>query len=249
MWRAPDTLPQLTEREIHVWAIPLTGTEFQFAALHATLAAHERTQAARFHFDRHRRRFVFGRGRMRHLLGAYLKRDPRDLTFQYDGLGKPSLPRGCSEAECCFNFSNSGDLALLAVGCNVPLGVDLERVRQLSDMPALARRFFSFEESDAILSIADAAERLNAFFRCWTRKEAYLKAVGKGLTFPLDQVVVNIDADSDPRILRIGPAGAGEAANWQLTHLDPPSGYQGALACRRLGDRVACWWWREFGCS
>jgi 4'-phosphopantetheinyl transferase len=210
--------------EIHLWAIALDPPETRVRGLGELLSGDERARAERFHFDRHRRRFTVGRGALRELLGGYLDREPRGIELGYGEKGKPYLPGG----ELRFNLSNSSELALVAVAAEIEVGVDLERLRPLPDALDIAERFFSLPERRVLAAVPEPG-REEAFFRCWTRKEAYLKAVGDGLTVALDRFDVTLDAAGEARILALD-GDPGRAARWTLVHLDPAPGYLGALA-------------------
>lgn len=238
-WRTPDTFPALAANDVHVWCVPLTADPPELKRLQQFLSSDETSRAERFLFEKHRHRFTVGRGYQRELLGRYLGTAPASVAFQYEGLGKPRLAN--TSAGFCFNFSNSGDLGLLAIALNVELGVDIEVIREVSDMPGLANRFFCGQEA-TFISAQPGSQRLAAFFRCWTRKEAYLKAIGKGLTVPLNQVVVSLEATDPAEIISIGDS-ADEAAAWRLAHLQPADGYLGAIALPRHGDALSCWSW------
>jgi 4'-phosphopantetheinyl transferase len=228
-WPAADRVPALRADEIHVWLVSLAAQdEFQLYALRQWLTPPEQERADRFLFDRHRHRFVVGRARLRQLLGLYLGKAPLDIDFQYDGLGKPSFRGSAPGNGLCFNFSNSDQAALLAVADDVELGVDIERLRPLTNLEGLAKRFFTATETEQILATQGAAQQAT-FFRCWTRKEAYLKAVGKGLTYPLNKVLVTVGEEEPARIVSIDGNEAA-ADPWRIEHLQPAAGYFGAVA-------------------
>ena len=205
------------------------------------LDEYEIRRADRFLFDKHRHRFVVGRARVRQLLAGYRllsgsqfstddgKENDAAIEFGYSNLGKPHLAGLVGHGDLYFNFSNSLDLGLLAVTRECELGVDLEQIREMSDLTGLASRYFARSESAAIFACSESTARMQAFFRFWTRKEAYLKAVGKGLTFPLRDVEVSLGDGTDTRIVTIN-SGEDDAQNWSLEHLDPGSGYVGAVA-------------------
>jgi 4'-phosphopantetheinyl transferase len=226
--------------EIHVWTVPLDPPAAEVAALRALLAADEIARADRFRFDRHRRRFTVGRGVLRTLLGRYLGLPPRAVGFRYGPNDKPYLdapPAGGLE----FNLSNSEELAVVAVTAGEEVGADVERLRPMADALAIAERFFSAAERRVLAAVPEA-EREPAFFRAWTRKEAYLKAVGTGITVPLDRFDVSLAADEAPRILAMEGDPA-RAAAWSLFHLEPAAGYLGAVAIRGAGWRLSGWRW------
>lgn len=219
------------EGEIHVWTVPLDPPAQQVARLEPLLAADERARADRFRFHRHRRRYVVGRGVLRTLLGRYLGHDPAAIVFRYGPNEKPYLdtPRGpAGGPELHFNLSNSSELAVVAVTVATEVGADVERLREMPDALSISERFFSTAERQ-VLAAVDDAERDRAFFHCWTRKEAYLKAVGTGITVPLDRFDVTLAPGEPPRMLAM-EGDAERAASWSLFHLEPAAGYLGAVA-------------------
>jgi 4'-phosphopantetheinyl transferase len=241
-WPAFSDIPALGDDEVHVWFVSLQAKdEFQLHQLRTWLIPAEQERADRFLFEKHRDRFIVGRARQRQLLGLYQKLPPVEVDFQYDGLGKPSF-RGSKPGEgLCFNFTNSDQAGMLAVSRDLELGIDLERLRPLQNLEGLAERFFTAAETEEILAAEGQAQR-ELFFRCWTRKEAYLKAVGKGLTFPLNLVQVSIAANEPACILSINHDAAA-AAVWKLQHLDPVGGHFGALAHAGQQQSVKCMHW------
>jgi 4'-phosphopantetheinyl transferase len=191
----------------------------RLAELQASLSDDERARAERFVLERHRRRFVAARGTLRELLARELGERPRALRFEYGPHGKPRL-RG---AELGFNASHSQDLALYALARGRELGVDVEALREDVDHAAIAARFFSPSEREALRGTpADA--RAGAFFSIWTRKEAFVKLLGGGLAIPLDSFDVSL---GEPAVLLRLPERAGAAS---LATLPAPPGYRAALA-------------------
>jgi 4'-phosphopantetheinyl transferase len=200
------------------------------------LSVDESERAWRFKFARDRQRFSTTRCLLRGVLGRYLDREPGSIAFAYGPQGKPSLENGASGLE--FNVSHSGGLAVFAFS-DRPLGVDLEAERPMRDLQAIAERFFS-EREVATLRGTDESERTAAFFRCWTRKEAFLKATGEGLSRPLDAFDVAFAAGETPRLLRIvgGPSGP---EHWWLEDLAAPRGFVAALAREGPRARLERW--------
>lgn len=213
--------------EIHVWAASLDQPQEKVQRLEALLEPAEIERAYRFRFDRHRRRFIVGRGVLRTLLGRYLGVDPRSLGFRYGEKGKPCLAPGWNE-DLSFNLSHSSELALYGFGHRLELGIDVERRRELPGAEDIAERFFSEPERSALRRVAPEAKS-EAFFNCWTRKEAYIKATGDGLSMALDRFDVTLLPGEPARMLAADgdPAAAGR---WSMVHLEPAPGYVGALA-------------------
>ena len=218
-WTTDDSSAflSLTSDQVHIWRSPLDISPCILPQLHAYLSEDEQDRAARFHFDRHRHHFIVGRGVLRVLLGKYVQQNPQDLRFEYGDRGKPYLqtpaltepnvrslgsqrPLG-SQARpqnLQFNVSHSGGVALYAIALNRRVGIDLEELRPMSNAAQLAKRFFTDREYAQLLSQPLDQQTL-AFFRGWTRKEAYLKATGEGLS-GLETVEVSLLADQ-PRVL------------------------------------------------
>ena len=212
---------------VHVFAATLDLPEEALAKARALLSPDETARADRFLRREDRARFTAARAWLRRVLAAHLGEAPEHLAFAYGEQGKPALddPRGLD-----FNLAHSGPHALLAVSPGFPIGIDIEEERETE--AKVAERFFSPSEVRA-LSAHRGDTRRSAFFRCWTRKEAYLKALGSGLATPLDGFTVSLDA-GDARLLDIRDAPR-EAAEWQMADLSPSPGLAAALAARKRG--------------
>jgi 4'-phosphopantetheinyl transferase len=236
---APDSVT-LLPGDIHVWSVSLERPESSLDALARTLSSDERDRASRFHFERDRRRFTCARGALRHILGSYIDADPIDVSFAYGPHGKPALARLAGE-RVSFNVSHSDELALIAVASGeIALGVDVEAIRSIPDGDDIARRFFAPAEV-ARMTVLEPATREGAFFRCWTRKEAYLKALGDGLAKPLDSFEVTFGAD-EPVELRV-PGDPCEQTKWTLIALEPAMGFAAAIVATRGMRDVHSWRW------
>jgi 4'-phosphopantetheinyl transferase len=217
----------LAGRTIQVWAVVTEAPDSIVAELEELLSPDEKIRASRFRFDRHRRSFVIARGTLRILLGRYLDRAPAGIQFECGAKGKPAVaPRN----ELEFNVSHSGGLATFAFTLGCQIGIDLEKIRPLPDMEPIARRFFNTDEAAEIMSL-HPKERDRAFFLCWTRKEAYIKATGDGLSAPLDDFRVTLRPCELPRFVHISHDEAAAGA-WTLHDLQFAPDYAGALAYR-----------------
>jgi 4'-phosphopantetheinyl transferase len=201
------------------------------------LSAPERERAARFLFEIHRRRFVAARASLRRVLGLCLDRDPAGLVFDYTDRGRPSL-RLAPHPDFDFNLAHSGDLALLAFSSR-RVGVDVERLRDMPNALAVARRFFSPREVSALRRLAEDARRVG-FFNAWTRKEALIKAVGTGLA-ALKETEVSLLPDEIPAVL----SAPGGAEAWRVFHLEPSPAFVGAVAVHAAPApiRLTTWCW------
>jgi len=212
--------PTLGKDELHVWAVPLRGEAEAFVSL---LSPAERDRAERFHFADHRRRYEIGHGALRRILGGYLGTDPAALDFDTGPRGKPYL---LGEGPF-FNLSHSGKLALIGVGA-VELGLDCEKVRRLGSYYQIAEKHFSSCEF-GVLGDLPEADRLLAFYRCWTRKEAYIKALGEGLAMSLDSFDVSLG--DDPKLVECRDRDE-SAAEWELLDVSPGPEFVAAAALR-----------------
>lgn len=237
-WRTPPREPALPGGEVHVWRAHLDRPAAEMATLAQRLAAAEVERADRFYFERDRRRFVAGRAIVRTLLGRYLGMAAEAIRFAYGPQGKPALAAGCGDGSLTFNLSHSHDLALFAFGRGRALGVDVEWVRPLTDAVAVARRFFSPREV-AVVQAAPAARRETVFLEIWTRKEAYIKALGEGLSRPLAGFSVDAGRERGPLLEVEGDAA--EAGRWRLQPLVPGADYVAAVAVEGDGWRLRCW--------
>jgi len=237
-WQTVRSSISLSSGEVDVWSVRLESSEHGAAALVATLSSDELERADRFHFDRDRWRYICGRGVLRQLLGAYLNVSPAEVTFGYGTYGKPALS-GKGEGLLKFNVSHSHELALVAVG-DVEMGVDVEAIRPMADADDIASRFFSPREL-ADLRALPLTLRDAAFFACWTRKEAYLKALGSGLALPLDGFTVTLAPATPIELVVHGDAR--ETARWSIRELSPPAEYAAALVTEGRPTQVRCWQW------
>ncbi len=229
--QTPILLPR---DEVHIWRAELAQVAPAEQRWGPILSADERTRAARFHFSRDRQRYTATRALLRTILAGYLASDPKELLFRYSKAGKPSLDSGNGELE--FNVSHSGEVALLAFTRRRALGVDVEQIRENFDHEAIAGRFFSSLEQQQLASLPPA-ERYSGFFRCWTRKEAYIKAEGTGLSLPLQQFDVSLGGGAASLLLATRP-NSGEAARWTLREVPAGDGYVAALCVQGDGWRL-----------
>jgi len=242
-WRsAPETLV-IDRDEVHIWQATLDQTPLQTQSFFHTLAADERARAGRFYFDRDRAHFIVARGVLRAILGGYMNRTPESLSFCYGPHGKPALA-GESDGETIrFNLSHCHGAALYAFTRSREVGVDIERIRDDLAVAEIADRFFSRREV-AMLRMLPTEQQHCAFFRCWTRKEAYIKARGEGLSLPLDRFDVSL-APGEPAVILGTRPDPSEASRWSVQDLAPAAGFAAALAAEGHGWRVTCWQWPD----
>jgi 4'-phosphopantetheinyl transferase len=223
--------------EVHVWRAELDLSPERVDALADVLIADERARAARFHFERDRHRWTVARARLRLLLARYLGGPPDRFRFALGAHGKPALARP-EDTDLRFNVSHSRGLALYAVSRGREVGVDVEGLRADFATDEIAERFFSPAERRALRAVPPEL-RCEAFFACWSRKEAYIKARGLGLAIPLDAFDVSL-APHEPAALLATRDEPGETVRWSLEALTPGPGFAGAVVAEGHGWRVSC---------
>ncbi len=240
-WFSPPQRLSLDSGAVHVWRACLDQSSWPVERFRDTLDADERSRADRFHFSRDRERFIVARGVLRALLGRYLNRAPESLTFSYSAYGKPALASEPGADAIRFNLSHSHGMALYAVTRGREVGVDLEFIRCDLEAEQIAERFFSHSEIVALRALPPGVRKY-AFFLCWTRKEAYIKARGEGLSMPLDQFEVSLIPGEPAALLSTKP-DSDEALRWSLRDLNPACGYAAALATKGRDWTLSCWQW------
>jgi 4'-phosphopantetheinyl transferase len=223
-WKTPPDVLNLQPQHVDVWRVHLDLELDSVKSFESTLSTDEAQRASSFHFDKDRNRYVIAHFSLRDVLGRYLEAEPAQLEFSIDEYGKPAL----LEHKLEFNLSHSGSFALVAVTQHRIIGVDVERMREGISSHSIARQYFSpaeVAEFDAI----PVEQRETAFFACWTRKEAFIKAKGLGLSLPLDSFDVSL-TPNEPAILRAVRPQPQEAARWKLRSLDVAPRHAGAVA-------------------
>ena len=229
---------QLDFEDVHIWEADFDAVSNRVSELRETLSKTEVKRADRFMHARAHDRFVLGRGITRTLLGAYLEVSPRELSFIYADSGKPSIGSS-NPLDIRFNLSHSGPVALVAVTRGREIGVDVEEAgRRVSD-ERIARRFFASSEVEQLEALP-AGERRSGFLRCWTRKEAYVKARGEGmLSTPPNSYAVSV-APEAPALLHVDGEGAEAIARWRLEDLSEAGRYIAAVCAEAEGGWRLC---------
>jgi 4'-phosphopantetheinyl transferase len=227
---------------VHVWftRIGRRWTDIQVIAQHLSLAERERAEG--FHFRMDAERHVVGRALARMLLGHLLGVIPRELCFKYNTFGKPLLSQWQNQRRIAFNISHSGELVLVALAADREVGVDVEQIDEKTEIDAIAERFFSDREQ-AELARLPADRRRHAAFCCWSRKEAFVKARGDGLSLKLDQFDVSLRA-CDPEVQLATRPDPAEAGRWAIRHLDIDPAYAAAVAAEGRNWRPETLEWR-----
>ncbi len=243
MWHPPPIELTLSKSDVHVWRASLDQPAGRIQQLAQTLSADEHLRAERFYFDLDRARFIVGRGLLRAILSRYLGMAANQLQFCYSSRGKPDLTKTSGGDRLRFNLSHSQGLVLYAVSWDRSIGIDLEHIRPIADIEQIVKSFFSDYEKTVFEHLPPHQKQV-AFFNCWTRKEAFIKAVGEGLALPLDSFDVSLAPGEPARLLRIKSERA-ISKRWTLQDLTPAPNYAAALAVEGKGWNFACWEWAE----
>lgn len=214
--------PMLSESEIHVWQVFLDFEQSALRQFESVLSVDEKARAARFRFARDREHFVAARGILRELIGHYQRRPPSAIRFSYGPEAKPSLQLEYGQLPIQFNLSHSHGLAVFAFAHGRKVGIDVELIQPSLAAEKTARRFFSRLEIEELHSLPGAM-RPEGFFLCWTRKEAYVKARGKGLYIPLDSFSVSLTPGQQERLQSV------DSDRWRLRSFQPAPGFVGAI--------------------
>jgi 4'-phosphopantetheinyl transferase len=212
---------------VHVWCVSLDVDAKRANSFMQILAEDERARAQRIRIENSRRYYVAARGFLRMIVSAYLKKRPEHLEFQYNQHGKPAILSGSDYTGISFNMSHSHGVALYGIALDRTLGVDIEKIRV--DMPhvKIAKRFFSAQEYEALLTLPPE-QQTHAFFSCWTRKEAYLKARGEGISSSLRSFSVSFLPGEAPALID-HPLGFQEISRWSVINIDVGPDYKAAL--------------------
>ena len=238
-WLVPPEDLTLLEDEVHVWRASMEQPEATIQNLRQILAADELVKAGRFHFEKDRKSFIVAHGLLRTLLGCYLHMHADRVRFCVNNYGKPSLDPSVHEQPLSFNMSHSHKLALYAFTFQRQVGIDVEYMRAEVDFEGVARHSFSPVEQGVLHTLPIEA-RKQVFYNCWTRKEAYIKARGMGLSLPLDLFDVSMRS-GEPAALLTSREDARETGRWRFEELMPGDGYAGALVVEGDGWQLHCY--------
>ncbi len=227
MWLPAPTDFQIDKRIVHVWRTYLDISSVKQEYYWSLLSSDEQARASRFIFAKDRVHFIAARGVLRILLGQYLGKEPAQLVFKYEEKSKPFLP---NDLNLQFNISHAGGIALFGFVLDDSIGIDIEWINPKVDIEQVAQHFFAPNEITRLMALAPQ-QRLPAFFNCWTRKEAFIKAKGDGLSFPLNQFEVSLSPDT-PAALLATHWDIKEREDWSLLNLSLAEGFRAALAIR-----------------
>jgi 4'-phosphopantetheinyl transferase len=233
-WPSPHR-PSLNEREVHVWSVQLDDPRLDIEPCEKLLSSDEKVRATRFKFQRDQRRYVVAHGGLRSILSGYLNISPTDLEFSSGPNGKPKLTPTYGTPPIQFNLSHSHEVALVAVTRRGEIGVDVEYVKRDFPFEEVAKRFFSAKEFALLTSLPTQLQRV-AFFKCWTSKEAFLKAKGTGLAGELDEVELVLTQNHAVRV-------NGTIPDWTLTEITLNTDYMAAVVTAGDHSQVVCYRW------
>lgn len=240
-WSVPPEVVSLETDQVHVWRVHLNLSKQALPRNVQVLSLDEVKKAEKFYLEADRIRYSTTRVVVREILSSYLGVRPEEIIFAYNQYGKPYLVSAGPERNLNFNISHAGDMSLLAVTLDRRIGVDIELVRDEASIETIAKRFFLPSEVSQLLSLPESL-RQEAFFTCWTRKEAFIKAQGQGLSIPLDQFEVTFIPNEIPRLI-IADSFLRESQVWSIIHLEPGPDYVGALVVEGDGLKVTGWDW------
>lgn len=229
IWVTVSDCPRLDNAQVHVWRIHLDLNEDMVERLGRLLSEDETDRAQRFHFDRHRRRYIVSHGFLRRILSGYLAMEPAEINFLVQDRGKPYLPLS---DRLLFNMSHSHETALIAVTRDCHIGIDLEHMKRKADVDRLAERFFSKQEYEGIRYLRSDLKTVG-FFRLWTLKEACLKATGHGIA-GLEGVEFAVSSGNPLSLIKFEVQPA-PISCWSIYQFDPLPEYAAAMVVEGQG--------------
>jgi 4'-phosphopantetheinyl transferase len=222
----------LSGNEIHVWQIDLETQIHNSKAYWSYLSNFERSRANNFRFEIHKNKYIIRTGILRILLSNYLMCQPNEIKFEIGDFGKPKL----TNSDLAFNLSHSKNKAIIAIALDLQLGIDIEYIDEKKEAKQIAKNFFSNEEINQLYTLEDV-KLADGFFNIWTKKEAFIKAIGTGLTYPLDSFDVNLDVIEKNALTHVGTSFA-KAKKWNLFSIKTFKNYKAALAYKGKAKEI-----------
>ena len=240
MWLNPPDNLILSEDEAHIWRADLDINESSQGSFQKLLSSDEKNRAKKFRFAKDSQNFIAARGILRLLVGKYLEINPAEISFQYGEFGKPCIQ---NDNALKFNISHSQNIALFAFTKKFNVGVDVEFVNPNIEVKDIATKFFSANEIMNLLALPEQEQTLG-FFNCWTRKEAFIKAVGEGLSFPLDKFEVSLELGKPANLL--ATHWEPEAVSkWSMYAMSPADEFVASLVIEGLVEKVKFYNWQN----
>jgi 4'-phosphopantetheinyl transferase len=246
-WNIPPTQPLLLGENVHVWQAKIDLPSKGVQNLKKNLSIDERIKAERFRFDRDKNQFIAARGILRLILTYYLSVEPGAVRFCYDKNGKPRLHNEFGKTGIKFNVSHSEGLAVYVFTRGHEVGVDVECMREISEMEQIIEQLFSAKER-VVFNALPISEKRETFFNWWTRKEAFTKATGNGLSHPLDRFDALLAGGKTGESLGILGC-AQECQGWSIFDMTPAEEFAGAVVVEGKDWDVQCWQWPSKGCN
>ena len=238
LWREAMPGKSIGQNEVHIWKASLDLNSSQTEKFLKILSVDELQRAGRFHFEKDRHRYIAARGILRKILGTYIETKPDEILFEYSSFGKPAIATDRDFSNINFNLSHSGALALYAFTHDRKIGIDIEQVRFDIDVMEIAGKFFSEEEITS-LKLTDEQDRHDVFHKYWTRKEAFLKALGEGISFPMKNF--DVSSINETGLLKVElPADERNNVLWYLQDLFPVRGYRAAVVTEEGQCELSC---------
>ena len=226
----------LAPNQVDLWFVDINEHKDRLPHYLSVLNDVEKERASKYRFEKDKNCSIIARGVLRTLLGNYLEKNPKEIKFKLGEFGKPSLNE---ESNIEFNISHSGNVIVLAFVLNDKIGVDVEHTKRTIEVNSIAKQFFSKEEVTALFSLEESYQK-QAFYNCWTRKEAFIKALGSGLSFPLNQFVVSLDSVYNAELIETKWDDK-ERENWVLKSFEPVKDYIGAFSVKGKVTDVQYW--------
>jgi 4'-phosphopantetheinyl transferase len=239
MWLNPPDNLVLSEDEVHIWRADLDLVESSLSTFLQLLSPDEKNRAQKFRFVGDRHNFIAARGILRSLIGKYLKINSAEISFLYNEFGKPRI---ANSNPLHFNISHSQNMAVFAFTKRFNIGIDVEFVNPDVEVKEIAANFFSTNEVMNLFALPEKQQTLG-FFNCWTRKEAFIKAVGEGLSFPLDTFEVSLEPDKPAKLL-VTDWHPKAVSQWSIYSMSPGANFVGSLAIEGLVEQVKFWNWQ-----
>lgn len=241
LWLSPSKFPLLNDNEVHIWRVCLNQNSLPYEELFKILSSDEQQRAGRYYFEKDRKHFTVSRASLREILGCYLRVSPSEIRFSYNQYGKPALDIGENANQLHFNLSHSRDIALLAVAREREVGIDVEFIKEEFDVLEVAEHFFSPDEISALNNLPLQLQNA-AFFRFWTRREAHIKAVGKGLShiLPEQSAMSPVQEEVTPFL---STNEFQRTRRWSMLTLTPKPDYIAALAVEGSVPILHQWKW------
>ncbi len=239
-WQTPPAKLKLLNDEIHIWRVSTNDqTDKSVEYLRSILSNEEQEKADRFHFERDRKQYTIARGFLRIIIGRYLDINPTEFDFSYNKYGKPKLEGADIGDSLHFNLSHSGNMVLYVFSLNRRVGIDVELIKSYKKTREIVERFFSEKEKEEFASLPEGQKDV-AFYTCWARKEAYIKAVGKGMSLPLDEFTVSM-IPRKPILLLHNHNEIDNGVKWTLLDIDRIENYASAVAAEGEGLKLRYW--------